>query len=105
MARAKKHKWTIQIGDWSNDGHGKCSDKLIESNLTNEEIRFIIKNIPLDLRNLANQKIADVFINVYEYSQNIKNLNNSERIYIFVNQLSENDIKERIGFNNIPFSK
>ena len=39
MARAKKHKWAIDIGDWSNDGHGKCESKLIESNLTNEEAR------------------------------------------------------------------
>jgi hypothetical protein len=39
MARSKKHKWNIDIGDWSNDGHGKCESKLIESNLTHEEAR------------------------------------------------------------------
>lgn len=31
--------WNIPIGDWSNDGHGKCDWFAIESNFTVEQVR------------------------------------------------------------------
>lgn len=35
------NKFKLPIGDWSNDGHGKCDYHIIESNKTVEEIREI----------------------------------------------------------------
>jgi hypothetical protein len=32
------HKFKLPIGDWSDDGHGKCDHYVIESNVTAEEL-------------------------------------------------------------------
>lgn len=37
--RTKKYKFKIPIGDWSNDGHGKFEDFLVESSLPVEQVR------------------------------------------------------------------
>jgi len=35
----KKHKFNIDIGDWSSDGHGKCKSFLFESSHSVEDVR------------------------------------------------------------------
>ena len=63
-----------------------------ESKLSDDEIREIIKQIKPDVRNLMNKKIADVFINIYNYSKEERNLTNKERIYLFLNKIPLSEI-------------
>lgn len=35
------HTFTLPIGDWSDDGHGKCDYYTVESNMSVEEVREI----------------------------------------------------------------
>lgn len=58
------------------------------SNLSDSEIRKIIESIPPDRRNLTNQKFADVFLNVYNFSKDAVDLKQTERQYLFMNNLS-----------------
>lgn len=37
--------WNIPIGDWSNDGHGKCNWFIIESNFTVEQAREYFNSV------------------------------------------------------------
>lgn len=57
------------------------------SSLSDDEIREYLKTIPKDRRNLTNQKYADVYNNIYNYSSNDKDLKNAERLFLFMNKL------------------
>jgi hypothetical protein len=54
-----KHLFTLPIGDWSNDGHGKSDLYYIESNKPVEEVReahFKAKDITgIDIEKIANR--------------------------------------------------
>lgn len=43
------HQFKLPIGDWSDDGHGKCDYYLIRSNKSVEEVREIHFSIPDNL--------------------------------------------------------
>ena len=62
------------------------------SEFSDGEIRKIIEKIPLDRRNMTNVTIADVYLNIYNYSKHIEGLPEKERIYIFQNKLTNKDI-------------
>lgn len=63
-----------------------------ESDLSDNEIRELISKIPLDHRNLSNEIIASNFVNISNYSKHFGNLTITEKIYVFFNKLSLNDI-------------
>jgi len=63
-----------------------------KSNLSYNQIVNGINKIALDHRNLSNEFIASNFINILEFTSDFKDIPTSERIYIFVNNLSVNDI-------------
>lgn len=54
------------------------------SPLNDDEIRNIIAKIIPDKRNMCNQEIANVFQNIYNYSKKIEDLQDKERIYLFL---------------------
>jgi hypothetical protein len=62
------------------------------SNLSDNEIRDIISKIPADRRNLTNPKIAKVFLNIKKYSEKIDDLKDKERIYLFQNKVTLDDV-------------
>lgn len=62
------------------------------SNKSDKEIREIISNIPLDLRNLTNIEIANNFENIIERTKDFHDIPTNERIHIFQNNLSISDI-------------
>lgn len=62
------------------------------SNLSDNEIRNIISKIPVDRRNLTNPKIAKVFLNIKKYSEQIEDLKDKERIYLFQNKVNLDDV-------------
>lgn len=57
------------------------------SNLSHDEIIEIIKSIPPDIRNTTNEKIANIFGNVLEYTKNL-DIRDDERLYLYTNKLS-----------------
>ena len=64
-----------------------------KSELSDDEIRKIIDKVPLDLRNMTKVEIADNIGNINEYVDKIQtNLPVKERIYIFMNKLTIDDI-------------
>lgn len=60
------------------------------SSLTDDEVRKVINKIKPDRRNLTNEKFANVYLNVYNYSQNDPNLSNRERLFLFLNKKTSN---------------
>jgi hypothetical protein len=54
-----KYNFNLPIGDWSDDGHGKCDFVFVESNKPVEEVRevhFKIKEVTgIDIHNIANE--------------------------------------------------
>jgi endogenous inhibitor of DNA gyrase (YacG/DUF329 family) len=73
----------------------KFNNKIKEikkSILSYDQIVEGINKIALDHRNLSNEFIASSFINILEFTSEFKNIPPSERIYIFVNNLSFNDV-------------
>jgi hypothetical protein len=42
-----KYKFKLPIGDWSDDGHGKCDYYTIESNINPEDLVEIVHNLDL----------------------------------------------------------
>lgn len=61
------------------------------SNLSHDEIIEIIKSVPPDIRNTTNEKIANIFGNVLEYTKNL-DIRDDERLYLYTNKLSEDHI-------------
>lgn len=53
----KKLKYTIEfpIGDWSDDGHGKCEYFLVKSNKPVEEVREIHFNSKVDIGSICSE--------------------------------------------------
>lgn len=41
------YKFRLPIGDWSDDGHGKCNYYIIESNINPEDLVEIVHNLDL----------------------------------------------------------
>ncbi|AEI88228.1 hypothetical protein [Campylobacter phage vB_CcoM-IBB_35] len=61
------------------------------SNLPHDEIIEIIKSVPPDIRNTTNEKIANIFGNVLEYTKD-SDIRDDERLYLYVNKLSGDHI-------------
>lgn len=61
------------------------------SNKSDDEIRAIIEKIPLDVRNLSKFNVADNYLNIQKYSEEISGLQVTERIYLFMNKSSLNE--------------
>lgn len=59
------YKFKLPIGDWSDDGHGKCDYFIIESNINPEDLVEIVHNLD------NKHKFSDICSNYGEYE--IKN--------------------------------
>jgi len=73
--------------------YNNSSKELKLSNLDDRTIRNIILETPVDRRNTTNKKIADVFLNIHNYSKKFNmELSDREKIFIFVNEKQKADI-------------
>ena len=65
------------------------------SDLSDDEIRDVLKNIAPDVRNCCTKEIADVFLNIEDYcNKNIlyDDLKDKEKIFIFLNKIKHEDV-------------
>lgn len=61
------------------------------SEKSDDEIRKILEKIPLDVRNLATLEVANNYLNIQKYSEELSDLQVTERIYLFMNKFPLNE--------------
>jgi len=105
LKESPKCKYCAKNTHWSEkDYHIFCSQscqikyhnsnkELKLSNFDDSKIRKIINEIPIDIRNVTNTKIADVYMNIHNYSEHYDlELSDKEKIYIYLNEIQKKDI-------------